>query len=158
MEDLEVVMNLLPHVIPPKPHSLHASGMMKPDNETGVTIAQHLPQPQLQPYHHHHHAHGHPIRKAHISPPDRPRSKSNRPAMGLNQRYRPCTNPMLSVEEALRVICEQTPAPIVVKTPVTTSIIGSVIAEDVYASEMIPAYPTSLVDGYAIIALSLIHI
>ncbi|KAJ5406840.1 hypothetical protein N7465_008124 [Penicillium sp. CMV-2018d] len=152
MKDLEVVMNLLPHVIPPNPHSLHTSGMKKPDNETGVTIAQHLPQPQLQPYHHHHHAHGHPIRKAHTSPPDRPRSKSNRPAMGLNQRYRPCANPMLSVEEALRVICEQTPAPIVVKTPVTTSIIGSVIAEDVYASEMIPAYPTSLVDGYAIIA------
>lgn len=146
MEDLEVVMNLLPHVIPPS--------MKKLNDETGVTIAQHLPQPQLQSYHHHyhHHAHGHPIRKAHTSPPDRPRSKPNRPSMGLNQRYRPCANPMLSVEEALRVIREQTPAPIVVKTPVTTSIIGSVIAEDVYASEMIPAYPTSLVDGYAIIA------
>ncbi|KAJ5816261.1 hypothetical protein N7447_008494 [Penicillium robsamsonii] len=152
MEDLGVVMSLLPHVIPPNPHSLHTSGMKKLNNETGVTIAQHLPQSQLQPYHHHHHAHGHPIRKAYTSPPDRSQSKSNRPAMGLNQRYRPCANSMLSVEEALRVIREQTPAPIVVKTPVTTSIIGSVIAEDVYASEMIPAYPTSLVDGYAIIA------
>ncbi|KAF4768530.1 hypothetical protein N7455_012191 [Penicillium solitum] len=131
MRDLEAVMNLLPRVIPQNPR---------------------LPQPQLQPYHHHHHAHGHPIRKAHTSPQDRPRSKSNRPAMGLNQRYRPCANPMLSVDEALRVICEQTPALIVVETPVTTSIIGSIIAEDVYASEMVPAYPTSLVDGYAIIA------
>ncbi|KAJ5848883.1 hypothetical protein N7534_008201 [Penicillium rubens] len=131
MENLEAVMNLPPRVIPQNPR---------------------LPQPRLQPYHDYHHAHGHPIRKAHMSPQDRPRSKSNRPAMGLNQRYRPCANPMLSVEEALRVIREQTPAPIVVETPITTSIIGSVIAEDVYASEMVPAYPTSLVDGYAIIA------
>ncbi|KAJ5465494.1 hypothetical protein N7530_009281 [Penicillium desertorum] len=128
MENLEAVMNLLPRVIPQDPR---------------------LPQPQL---HHHHHAHGHPIRKAHTCPQDRPRSKSSRPGMGLNQRYRPCANPMLSVEEALRVIREQTPGPIVVETPVTTSIIGSVIAEDVYASEMVPAYSTSLVDGYAVIA------
>ncbi|KAJ6155958.1 hypothetical protein N7497_004843 [Penicillium chrysogenum] len=123
MENLEAVMNLLPRVIPQNPR---------------------LPQPRLQPYHDHHHPHGHPMPKAHTSPQDRPRSKSNRPAMGLNQRYRPCANPMLSVEEALRVIREQTPAPIVVETPVTTSIIGSVIAEDVYASEMVPAYPPVL--------------
>ncbi|CAG8889942.1 unnamed protein product [Penicillium nalgiovense] len=154
MENLEAVMNLLPHVIPQNPRSLHTTGVKNSNNEAGVGISQHLPQPQLQPYHHHHHhSRGHPIRKAHTSAPDRPRSKSNRPTMGLNnQRYRPCANPMLSVEEALRVIREQTPAPIVVETPVTTSIIGSIIAEDVYASEMVPAYPTSLVDGYAIIA------
>lgn len=152
MENLEAVMKLLPHVFPQYHRSLHTTGLNKSNNEAGVTISQHPTQLQLQPYHHHH-AHGHLICKAHTSPPHCPRSKSNRPAMDLNQRYRPCFNPMLSVEEALCVIREQTPAPIVVETPVTTSIIGSVIAEDVYASEMVPAYPTSLVDGYAIVAV-----
>ncbi|KAJ9492521.1 hypothetical protein VN97_g683 [Penicillium thymicola] len=151
-ENIEAVMKLLPHVFPQYHRSLHTTGLNKSNNEAGVTISQHPTQSQLEPYHHHH-AHGHLIRKAHTSPPHCPRSKSNRPAMGLNQRYHPCFSPTLSVEEALRVIREQTPAPIAVGTPVTTSIIGSVIAEDVYASEMLPAYPTSLVDGYAIVAI-----
>lgn len=151
MENIEAVMKLLPHVFPQYRRSLHTTGLNKSNTEAAVTISQHPTQPQLEPYHHHH-AHGHLIRKAHTSP-HCPRSKSNTPAMGLNQPYHPCFNPTLSVEEALRVICEQTPAPIVVETPVTTSIIGSVIAEDVYANEMLPAYPTSLVDGYAIVAI-----
>jgi gephyrin len=59
---------------------------------------------------------------------------------------------MLSVDEALRIINEQTPEPEVVEVPVTTSLIGSVIAEDIYAAESVPAYRASIVDGYAIIA------
>ncbi|KAJ5945640.1 hypothetical protein N7454_002479 [Penicillium verhagenii] len=81
---------------------------------------------------------------------DRP--QSNDPSAGPNQRYRSSPYPMLSVEEALRTISEQTPAPIVIDAPVNTSIVGSVVAEDVYAAEMVPAYHASIVDGYAIIA------
>jgi gephyrin len=59
---------------------------------------------------------------------------------------------MPSVEEALRIIDEKTPAYIVVDLPVTASIIGSVLAEDVYAAERVPVSRTSMIDGYAIIS------
>ncbi|KAJ5963107.1 hypothetical protein N7481_013412 [Penicillium waksmanii] len=57
----------------------------------------------------------------------------------------------LSVDEALRIISDQTPSPVAVDTPVTTSIIGSVIAEDVSAEMMMPPCHVSAVDGYAIV-------
>ncbi|CAI7645559.1 unnamed protein product [Penicillium pancosmium] len=56
----------------------------------------------------------------------------------------------LSVDRALRIISDQTPSPFAVDTPVTTSIIGSVIAEDVYTEIMVPSCHVSAVDGYAI--------
>lgn len=58
---------------------------------------------------------------------------------------------MLSVDEALKVVHDQTPNPITVQTPVDTALVGSVAAEDVYAAEAVPAYRASIVDGYAIV-------
>ncbi|KAJ5288170.1 MoeA C-terminal domain IV [Penicillium angulare] len=57
----------------------------------------------------------------------------------------------LSVDEALRIIINQSPEPIAVDSSVTTSIIGSVIANDVHASRMIPSSHVSAIDGYAIV-------
>lgn len=59
---------------------------------------------------------------------------------------------MLSVEEALKVISENTPGPSVVEAPVNVGLVGSVVAEDVFAGEAVPAYRASTVDGYAVIA------
>ena len=59
---------------------------------------------------------------------------------------------MLSVDEALKLITEHTPDPIVVEVPVTTTLVGSVVAEDIYSGEAVPAYRASIVDGYAVIA------
>lgn len=59
---------------------------------------------------------------------------------------------MLSVDEALKLISEHTPGPEVVEVPVTTALVGSVMAEDVYSGEAVPAYRASIVDGYAVIA------
>ena len=59
---------------------------------------------------------------------------------------------MLSVDEALKLITEHTPDPVVVEVPVTTTLVGSVLAEDVYSGEAVPAYRASIVDGYAVIA------
>ncbi|KAJ5397939.1 MoeA C-terminal domain IV [Penicillium cosmopolitanum] len=77
---------------------------------------------------------------------------SNDPSAGPNRRYRSSPYPMLSVEEALMQISEHTPEPIIVDAPVNTAIVGSVVAEDVYAAESVPAYKASIVDGYAVIA------
>jgi gephyrin len=57
---------------------------------------------------------------------------------------------MLSVDEALELISRGTPPPQVVKLPVNESLVGYVLAEDVKATESVPAFRASIVDGYAI--------
>jgi gephyrin len=57
---------------------------------------------------------------------------------------------MLEVDEALRLIADHTPAPLVRKVPMNTALGGAVLAEDVKASESVPAFRASIVDGYAI--------
>jgi gephyrin len=57
---------------------------------------------------------------------------------------------MLAVGDALRLIAEQTPSPVVQKVSVDMSLGGSVLAEDVKATESVPAFRASIVDGYAI--------
>jgi gephyrin len=58
---------------------------------------------------------------------------------------------MLSVEDALKLIKEHTPEPKVIAAKVDGNIVGSVLAEDVTATEAVPAYRASIVDGYAVI-------
>ncbi|KAJ5598951.1 MoeA C-terminal domain IV [Penicillium hetheringtonii] len=70
--------------------------------------------------------------------------------VGLPQSCRTSSSTILSVDEALRIINDQTPKPVAVETSVTTSVIGSVIAEDVYSAGMVPTCHASAVDGYAI--------
>ncbi|KAJ5812786.1 hypothetical protein N7447_009809 [Penicillium robsamsonii] len=155
MENLDAVVKLLPHAClqsaGANSRDLHAGGVKKLESEAGVGEHQHNHHHHHHHHHHgHDHGHGHRAPKAHTSPSERP--QSNDPSAGPNRRYRSSPYPMLSVDEALRRINEQTPDPEVVEVPVTTSLIGSVIAEDVYAAEAVPAYRASIVDGYAVIA------
>jgi gephyrin len=57
---------------------------------------------------------------------------------------------MLAVDDALELILKQTPDPIVEKVPVNMSLGGCVLAEDVIATESVPAFRASIVDGYAV--------
>lgn len=57
---------------------------------------------------------------------------------------------MLAVDDALKLIAEHTPAPIVETVPVDMKLGGSVLAEDVRATEAVPAFRASIVDGYAV--------
>jgi gephyrin len=57
---------------------------------------------------------------------------------------------MLAVDDALKLIAEQTPAPVVEKVPVDMNLGGYVLAEDVKATESVPAFRASIVDGYAV--------
>lgn len=137
-ENLEAVIKLLPHACAQTAgadsRALHSGGVKKLEAEAGVN------------HHHRHHSHGH-APKAHTTS-----ERSNDPAAGANRRHRESQYPILSVDDALKLISAQTPDPAAVEVPVTIDLVGAVIAEDVYAAEAVPAYRASIVDGYAVIA------
>lgn len=123
----------------------------------GVWTDQDITAPGTGAGHHHHHHHGHnhshghgghAAVKPHTKPEDRP--QSNDPSAGPTRRYRSSPYPMLAVEDALKLVDEHTPSPIVERVPVNMSLGGSVLAEDVKAAESVPAFRASIVDGYAI--------
>ncbi|BCS01935.1 bifunctional molybdopterin adenylyltransferase MobB/molybdopterin molybdotransferase MoeA family protein [Aspergillus luchuensis] len=160
-ENLEAIIKLLPHACSQaagaNSRALHAGGVKKLEAEAGVSAPS--PSGSKADHHHHHHhhhhgghdhSHGHAVPRAHTSPSERP--QSNDPNAGPNRRYRESPYPMLSVDEALKLISQHTPEPTIIEAPVTTALVGSVIAEDVYAREAVPAYRASIVDGYAVIA------
>jgi gephyrin len=58
---------------------------------------------------------------------------------------------MLSVEEALDLIKQHTPASEITTATVDSALVGSVLAQDVKAREKVPAFRASIVDGYAVV-------
>ncbi|KAF1982228.1 gephyrin [Aulographum hederae CBS 113979] len=164
-ENLEAVLKLLPHACVQASgadsRALHAGGVKRLEKDAGVASGPSSVVPVSSStagghHHHHHHDHshshghgGHAIPKAHTDPESRPQ-QSNDPSAGPSRRYRASPYPMLSVEDALKVISQCTPKPDVLKVAVDGSLIGSVVAEDVIAKESVPAFTASIVDGYAI--------
>ncbi|QSS53813.1 molybdenum cofactor biosynthesis protein [Histoplasma capsulatum var. duboisii H88] len=163
-ENLQAVLKLLPHACiqaaGANSRALHACGVQNLEKEAGISVAsarsteegshhRHHCHPQRHQCQGYGHTHGHVVPKAHTLPADRP--QSNDPTAGPTRRYRESPYPMLSVEKALKIIVEQTPDPTIIEAHVNSSLVGSVIAEDVYAREAVPAYRASIVDGYAVI-------
>lgn len=156
-ENLQSVLKLLPHACHQAAgadsRSLHAGGVRKLEKEAGVSFAGHshsLDHSRVLSHGGHSHSHGHtmPVRRTASS--DYPRS--NDPALGPTRRNRSSPYPMLAVKEAVELVIEYTPAPQVVSNPVDGSLVGCVLADDVRATEAVPAYRASIVDGYAVIA------
>ena len=157
-ENLQALLKLLPHACLQAAGGdsriLHAGGTKKLEEEAGVSSSQ---KPKHSHHNHSHsHTHGHnhshsdhAMPKAHTRPEDRP--ISNDPRAGPSSRYRESPYPMLSVENAVKKIIENSPSPEAVKMPVDGSLVGHILAEDVQASEAVPAYRASIVDGYAVI-------
>lgn len=78
--------------------------------------------------------------------------KSNNSALGPINRNRISPYPMVSITEALELIKKHSFAPRPVGATVGASLVGYVLAEDVTATEAVPAYRASTVDGYAVVA------
>jgi gephyrin len=57
---------------------------------------------------------------------------------------------MLSVETALSQIASHVPSPTAHTVPLSSSVVGHVLAADIKATESVPAFRASIVDGYAI--------
>jgi len=165
-ENLQSILKLLPHAClqaaGANSRVLHAGGVKKLESEAGISSAS------SQTSHHHSHGHDHahdhdhnhshsqghhhghamPIR--HTTASSTP--QSNDPTAGPSRRYRSSPYPMLEVSQALSLIKQETPAPQVITSKVGGSLVGSILAEDVTATEAVPAYRASIVDGYAVIA------
>ncbi len=156
-ENLESVLKLLPHACiqaaGANSRTLHSGGVKRLEKEAGVSSA-----PGYQPRSHNHghshghshgHGHGHPMPVRYTSSEGNP--KSNDPSLGPTRRYRSSPYPMLSVDEAIKLIEEQTPPPQIIAAKVDGNLVGAVLAEDVTACEAVPAYRASIVDGYAVV-------
>lgn len=157
-ENLQAIIKLLPHACwqaaGADSRAIHTGGVGKLEAEAGVN-GNKKPKHNNHDYghsHSHSHSHGqgtHIVPKAHTRPQERP--ISNDPRAGPTSRYRESPYPMLSVESAVNLILENSPAPEPIKMSVNGSLVGYVLAEDVQASEPVPAYRASIVDGYAVI-------
>lgn len=90
-----------------------------------------------------------PVR--HTNPGQHP--QSNDPNAGPTRRYRSSPYPMLEVDDALKLIYDNTPEPDIITKPVNGELVGYVLAEDVKASENVPAFRASIVDGYAVCSI-----
>lgn len=157
-ENLESIIKLLPHACLQASggdsRAIHKGGVKKLEAEAGVS-----PSPSASGSHvggcgrdhghghGHHHGHARPIR--HTKENENP--QSNDPSTGAARRHRSSPYPMLEVSDALALIKSETPASRVLTSPVNTSLVGAVLAEDVTATEAVPAFRASIVDGYAIV-------
>lgn len=157
-ENLLSILKQLPHACKQAAgedsRTAHVGGVKSLEKEAGfnnmASSSNHNHQHAHAHHHSHHHHHGgHTIPKAHTSPEDRP--MSNDPARGPARQYRESPYPMRTVDEALELIRDNTPAPKALKVPVDGHLVGHVLAEDVQADEPVPAFRASIVDGYAII-------
>lgn len=170
-ENLQAVIKTLPHACQQAAgadsRALHAGGVKKLEQEAGLRSdsdsGSGTQQAHAHSHHHGHahchhahshshgHGHGHGRLVRHTKPADNP--KSNDPALGPSRRHRESPYPMLSVDDALALIRQHTPAPVPTTARVEgDSLVGSVLAEDVHAREDVPAFRASIVDGYAVVA------
>lgn len=166
-ENLQSILKLLPHAClqaaGADSRKIHEGGVKKLEKEAGVGSVVQKPRSHDTSHSHSHehdhdhdhdhkhgHSHGHAMPVRHTKPDENPRS--NDPSLGPTRRNRSSPYPMISVKEALDLIKEHTPAPQVVKAKVDGTLVGCVLAEDVTATEAVPAYRASIVDGYAVIA------
>ncbi|KAK5553805.1 hypothetical protein LTR46_008351 [Exophiala xenobiotica] len=176
-ENLQAILKLLPHAClqaaGEDSRTAHAGGVKKLEKDAGVLSGSgsasasvsasqgsddHSHSHSHSHSHHHHdhdHSHGHggghSVPKAHTDPSQRPQPQSNDPRLGATARARSSPYPMLSVSDAVAKILENTPQPVKEVRDLTPDLIGYVMAEDIRAAEAVPAYPASIVDGYAVI-------
>ncbi|KAG9075275.1 hypothetical protein FS749_013074, partial [Ceratobasidium sp. UAMH 11750] len=103
----------------------------------------HTPKHSHHHHHHHHHAHGHQI-------PTPRTTLSHDPSLPASQRHRVSPYPLISMEEAIKLILDISQPLETVTLDVKSSLAGHVLFEDVTSPQQIPPTPTTNVDGYAV--------
>ncbi|KAF7318396.1 Molybdopterin molybdenumtransferase [Mycena chlorophos] len=96
-------------------------------------------------HHHHrqHHDHDHQI--------PTPRTQlAHDPSAGVSARHRVSPYPLISLEDALKIIEDQIKPLGTCKKSVNPALRGHVLAEDIHAPQNVPSTSTTSVDGYAL--------
>lgn len=169
-ENLEAILKMLPHACQQAAgadsRTLHVGGVKKLEADAGIAsgtkdTSTHGHNDGYSHGHHHDHGHshthghshghghGHGDLVRHTPPSTNP--MSNDPSLGPSRRSRESPYPMLSVDDALQKIRENTPSPEIITSKVDTSLVGRVVAETVSARENVPGFRASIVDGYAVV-------
>lgn len=157
-ENLLAVLKLLPHACQQAAgedsRSAHTGGVKKLEQDAGIARSDPSDHElrdihQHDRRHDHSHGEGRSIPTAHTQPNDRP--MSNDPNAGPTARHRVSPYPMLTVDEATKVITANSPQPTTEKVSVDIDLVGHILAQDVLANHPVPAYRASIVDGYALV-------
>ena len=74
------------------------------------------------------------------------------PETAVAHRQRKSPYPLISFEEALKIVLDNSQSLPALKMPVGLGLVNSILAKDVVAVENVPGYRASIVDGYAVIA------
>ncbi|TRM67807.1 MoeA, N-terminal and linker domain-containing protein [Schizophyllum amplum] len=113
-------------------------------SDSSVTTTHHHHHHHHRRRHHHHdHAHG-----DHRAP--QPRSVlAHDPSAPVSTRHRTSPYPLISFDEAMKIIFSNLEPLPVQKLPVNAALRGHVLAEDIYAPNNAPPTSTTSVDGYA---------
>ncbi|KAL9594831.1 MAG: hypothetical protein Q9179_005227 [Wetmoreana sp. 5 TL-2023] len=157
-ENLLSILKQLPHACKQaageNSRAAHVGGVNALEMEAGIGTAASAPKHHHghhHTHHTHHHDHGH---GGHAVPKPRPNPaglpKSNDPAQGPSENQRESQWPKESVDDALKMVLENTPSLQTTKVPVDGNLVGHVLAENIQAEEPVPAFRASIVDGYAI--------
>ncbi|GAA5971006.1 hypothetical protein JCM21900_000930 [Sporobolomyces salmonicolor] len=149
-ENLENLLRVLPHALElsggarSRTTQVHQRLEKGEDGMTGVqdVLKEHgREHSHLHHHHHHHHSHAAP----------RPRTLlSQDPSFAIASRQRHSPWPLISVRDALALIFEHTPSSPIQTLPVEPSLVGHVIADDVYSARNLPSAPSTNIDGYAV--------
>lgn len=158
VENMMSVIGILPHSLAllanVSSRELHRKSPAEQKDEFQETPLRlvHLPSHSHTHSHSHSHSHSHDHSHdhSHAMPVKHLLASGN-----VTSRSRSSPFPMISVEEALSRISENTPLSNgYIQLPLHDKrLAGSVIFEDIYAPEHVPNYRASIVDGYAVVDL-----
>ncbi|GAA5858727.1 hypothetical protein JCM1840_006533 [Sporobolomyces johnsonii] len=151
-ENLEHLLRVLPHALElaggarSRTTQVHQRLEKGEDGMAGVQdVLKEQGSGHSHHQHHHHHHHDH----AHAAP--RPRTLlSQDPSIAVASRQRQSPWPLISARDALALIFEHTPISPIQTLSVEPSLVGHVLADDIYSARNIPSGPSTNIDGYAV--------
>ncbi|KAI9658219.1 MAG: hypothetical protein M1829_006823 [Trizodia sp. TS-e1964] len=149
-ENLEAIIKLLPHAClqaaGEDSRTLHAGGVTQLEKEAGISSGNPQNHGQAQP-----HMHTCLHYRTSASRGEYGPAVSNDPSAGPALRYRASPYPMISATDAMKIVLDNTLIPQSIEISTDSGLTGFILAENVKATESVPAYRASTVDGYAII-------
>jgi gephyrin len=152
-ENLETLLKVLPHALElaggakSRTTKVHQAIEKGQDGMKGIETKSQAAHP---PSHSHSCGHSH---ESHSHSHDAPRSRtlmSQDPSVAIASRQRQSPWPLVSVQDALQLIFDNTPTTQIESISVDQDLVGHVLSDDVHSPKNIPNSPSTNIDGYAV--------